>query len=108
MFLIDKMGRKAIQLIGFAVLTVLFVVLGFAYNEILHSSIVIFIIIFVLAQFFQNFGPNTTTFIIPGEVFPTKYRSTAHGISAALGKLGAIVSSGNMKPQNVYFKKLEN
>lgn len=97
MFLIDKMGRKAIQLLGFAILTVLFVILGFAYDQIKNSSIVVFIIIFVLAQFFQNFGPNTTTFIIPGEVFPTKYRSTAHGISAALGKLGAIVSSGNSK-----------
>lgn len=41
---------------------------------------------------FQNFGPNATTFIIPGEVFPTRYRSTGHGISAASGKLGAIVA----------------
>jgi PHS family inorganic phosphate transporter-like MFS transporter len=39
-----------------------------------------------------DFGPNTTTFVIPGEVFPTRYRSTAHGISAASGKLGAIVA----------------
>jgi PHS family inorganic phosphate transporter-like MFS transporter len=37
-------------------------------------------------------GPNTTTFVIPGEAFPTRYRSTAHGISAASGKLGAIVA----------------
>lgn len=45
-----------------------------------------------MANFFQNFGPNTTTFIIPGETFPTRYRGTAHGISAASGKLGAILS----------------
>ena len=25
-----------------------------------------------LTNFFQNFGPNTTTFIVPGEVFPTR------------------------------------
>lgn len=30
--------------------------------------------------------------MIPGEIFPTRYRSTAHGISAASGKLGAIVA----------------
>jgi PHS family inorganic phosphate transporter-like MFS transporter len=47
-------------------------------------------------QFFQNFGPNATTFVIPGEVFPTRYRSTAHGISAAAGKLGAIISSAGL------------
>lgn len=35
---------------------------------------------------------RSTTFIIPGEVFPTRYRSTCHGISAASGKLGAIVA----------------
>jgi PHS family inorganic phosphate transporter-like MFS transporter len=45
-----------------------------------------------MANFFQNFGPNTTTFIIPGELFPTRYRSTAHGIAAASGKLGALIS----------------
>lgn len=37
-------------------------------------------------------GPNTTTYIIPAEVFPTRYRATAHGISAAFGKLGAVLS----------------
>jgi PHS family inorganic phosphate transporter-like MFS transporter len=51
-----------------------------------------FVFLYCLANFFQNFGPNTTTFIVPGEVFPTRYRSTAHGISAASGKLGAVVA----------------
>jgi len=45
-----------------------------------------------LPTFFFLTGPNTTTFIIPGEAFPTRYRSTSHGISAASGKLGAIVA----------------
>ena len=48
--------------------------------------------LFCLAGFFLNFGPNTTTFIIPGELFPTRYRSTCHGLSAASGKVGAIIS----------------
>ena len=43
-------------------------------------------------QLFSEFGPNTTTFIVPGEVFPTRYRSTGHGISAASGKVGAIIA----------------
>lgn len=51
-----------------------------------------FVFLYCLADFFQNCGPNSTTFIIPGEVFPTRYRSTAHGISAASGKLGAIIA----------------
>jgi MFS transporter, PHS family, inorganic phosphate transporter len=51
-----------------------------------------FFVLYCLASFFANFGPNVTTFIIPGEIFPTRYRSTAHGITAASGKLGAIIS----------------
>ncbi len=35
-----------------------------------------------------------TTFIVPGEVFPTRYRSTSHGISAASGKIGSIIGQG--------------
>lgn len=27
---------------------------------------------------------------VPGEVFPTRFRSTAHGVSAAAGKVGAV------------------
>lgn len=42
----------------------------------------------------QYSGPNTTTFIVPGEVFPTRYRSTSHGISAASGKIGSIIGQG--------------
>ena len=37
----------------------------------------------------SNFGPNTTTFVIPGEIYPPEVRATCHGVSAACGKLGA-------------------
>ncbi|KAG5931489.1 acid phosphatase pho5 [Claviceps sorghi] len=88
---IDTLGRKTIQLGGFVILTILFIVMGFAYNHIDKNGL---LAIYVLAQFFFNFGPNTTTFIVPGEVFPTRYRSTSHGISAASGKIGSIIGQG--------------
>ncbi|KAG0296345.1 Inorganic phosphate transporter pho84 [Linnemannia gamsii] len=91
-FTIERLGRIKIQLLGFFMSCVLFCILGFAYDKIRATSIVLFIILFTLTQFFQNFGPNTTTFVIPGEVFPTRYRSTGHGIAAGSGKLGAIVA----------------
>lgn len=46
-----------------------------------------------LTFFFANFGPNATTFVVPAEIFPARFRSTCHGISAASGKLGAIVGA---------------
>lgn len=50
-------------------------------------------VIFTLSQFLLTVGPNCTTFLIPAEVFPTRVRGTAHGISAAAGKCGAILTS---------------
>ncbi|KAG7451030.1 phosphate transporter [Guyanagaster necrorhizus] len=91
---IDSWGRKPIQLMGFIMLTILFVIMGFGYDALTKtkSASDAFVFLYCLANFFQNFGPNTTTFVIPGEIFPTRYRSTAHGISAASGKLGAIIA----------------
>ncbi|KAF8941417.1 Inorganic phosphate transporter pho84 [Dissophora ornata] len=91
-FTIERLGRIKIQIIGFVMSCILFCVLGFAYHQIKDYSIALFIFLFAATQFFQNFGPNSTTFIIPGEVFPTRYRSTGHGIAAGSGKLGAIVA----------------
>jgi len=100
-FLIEKMGRKLIQLMGFFICIILFAILGFGFTALQQHSVAAFIVFFTLVQFFMNFGPNSTTFIIPGEVFPTRYRSTGHGIAAASGKLGAIISQ-------VGFSKLQN
>ncbi|KAI0034207.1 major facilitator superfamily domain-containing protein [Vararia minispora EC-137] len=96
---IDSWGRRPIQLMGFSVLSVLFLLMGFGYNTLTASvaGTRVFVFIYCLANFFQNFGPNVTTFVYPGELFPTRYRSTAHGISAASGKLGAVVA------QSVFF-----
>ncbi|CAG8471405.1 192_t:CDS:2 [Acaulospora morrowiae] len=88
-FLIDRLGRKFIQLMGFAMLTLCYIVLGFAYQAINNT---LFSILFTASMFFQNFGPNTTTFILPAELFPTRFRGTCHGIAAASGKLGAIIA----------------
>ncbi|KAI8145933.1 phosphate:H+ symporter [Fennellomyces sp. T-0311] len=91
-FTVDYIGRKTIQIMGFIMLTIFFVILGFGYHAILAYSVPLFIVLYTLTQIFFNFGPNSTTFIVPGECFPTRYRSTAHGISAASGKVGAIVA----------------
>ncbi|KAG8975756.1 Inorganic phosphate transporter pho84, partial [Tulasnella sp. 427] len=89
---IDSWGRKPIQFMGFTMLTIIFIVMGFGYNKITSENQGSFAFLYALANFFQNFGPNCTTFVLPGELFPTRYRSTSHGISAASGKLGAVLA----------------
>ena len=48
--------------------------------------------LYFMSSFFGQFGPNATTWLLPGEVFPTDIRATCHGISAATGKVGALVA----------------
>jgi len=64
-------------------------VMGFFYENI-KSIPSLFVILYGLTFFFSNIGPNTTTYILSAESFPKSIRSTAHGISAAFGKLGAL------------------
>lgn len=89
MALIDRWGRKPLQIGGFALLTILFSIIGFGWYRLGWGGLFTF---FCLVNLVSNAGPNTTTFIVPGEHFPTKYRATAHGISAASGKVGSILS----------------
>jgi PHS family inorganic phosphate transporter-like MFS transporter len=88
---IDTFGRKPLQIVGFFLLTILFCVLGFKLHDMSEGTL---LALYIIGQFLFNAGPNTTTFIVPGECFPTRYRSTGHGISAAMGKIGAIIAQG--------------
>jgi MFS transporter, PHS family, inorganic phosphate transporter len=92
---IDVVGRRNLQIGGFTILTMLFCVIGFAFHNISTAGL---IVLFCLCNFISNVGPNTTTFVVPGEVFPTRYRSTAYGISAASGKIGSIISQALFGP----------
>jgi PHS family inorganic phosphate transporter-like MFS transporter len=90
---VDTIGRKPVQLMGFIALTILFIVWGFDFKNLKpHAHLAIY----VLVQFFFNFGPNATTFIVPGECFPTRYRSTSHGFSAGMGKIGSIIGQAGI------------
>uniref|UniRef100_M4EFC9 Major facilitator superfamily (MFS) profile domain-containing protein n=1 Tax=Brassica campestris TaxID=3711 RepID=M4EFC9_BRACM len=91
---IDIMGRFAIQLMGFFMMTVFMFAIAFPYDHwIKPDNRIGFVVMYSLTFFFANFGPNATTFIVPAEIFPARLRSTCHGISAATGKAGAIVGA---------------
>jgi PHS family inorganic phosphate transporter-like MFS transporter len=90
---IDRLGRRNIQMNGFFWLFILFVVIGGSFNHLYETGgSAAIIVLYILCQIFFNFGPNTTTYIMPAELFPTRYRGLCHGISAAFGKLGSVVA----------------
>jgi PHS family inorganic phosphate transporter-like MFS transporter len=85
----DRIGHRRLQFIGFAVMALSFLVLGAV--PALTTTVVPFLAIFGVSYFFIEFGPNTTTFVLPSEVFPVSMRTTGHGIAAGIGKLGAFI-----------------
>ncbi|KAK6939182.1 Major facilitator, sugar transporter-like [Dillenia turbinata] len=93
-FLMDHVGRVKIQALGFFFMATCLLAIGLPYATYwnTHSGFG-FIFLYGLTFCFSNFGPNTTTFIVPAELFPARFRSTSHGISGAVGKVGAIVGA---------------
>jgi hypothetical protein len=94
-FLVDNKlyGRKWMQIVGFLMDFILFVIPGFHYAYYSTAGIHSFQAMYFLSSFFNQFGPNCVTFLVAAEVFPTPIRATAHGISAAAGKVGALVAT---------------
>jgi PHS family inorganic phosphate transporter-like MFS transporter len=91
---IDRIGRFTIQLMGFFFMTLFMFALAIPYDYwTLKENRTGFIMLYSLTFFFANFGPNATTFVVPAEIFPARFRSTCHGISSASGKFGAIVGA---------------
>ena len=89
--LLDKSGRRSIQVLGFAMMAVSFLLIGLIPAATAYAAP--FIILYGVSYFFTEFGPNTTTFIYPAEIFPVEVRTTGHGISAGAGKMGAFAGA---------------
>ncbi|KKA28706.1 hypothetical protein TD95_003793 [Thielaviopsis punctulata] len=87
-------GRKLMQQVGFLMCFLMFIIPAFHFEyfkrpENIHS----FQAMYFLSSFFNQFGPNSVTFLVAGEVFPTQIRASAHGFSACMGKAGALLAS---------------
>lgn len=87
--LVDIVGRKPLQIAGF-----LGMALPLLAAAVLQTtSLIILVPLFGLFYVFENMGPNTTTWIYPVELFPTRLRGTGHGLAATAGKTGAVVAT---------------
>ena len=88
---IDRIGRKLLQSVGFLMMAVAFACLWLIPGA--TTTLLPFLLLFGATYFFSEFGPNTTTFVYPAEIFPVQVRTTCHGIAAAAGKIGAFVGT---------------
>jgi MFS transporter, PHS family, inorganic phosphate transporter len=84
--MMDRMGRKPIQVLGFAMMAMTFAAMALIPG--IEQLIFPFLVIYGLSYFFTEFGPNATTFVYPAELFPVDGRTTGHGVASAAGKVG--------------------
>ena len=74
-FFIDIIGRFVIQLGGFFFMAVFMLGLTIPYHHwTTPGNHISFVVMYAFTFFFTNFGPNSTTFIVPAEIFPARLR----------------------------------
>jgi MFS family permease len=85
----DRIGHRRLQWTGFAMMAASFGIIGLVPG--VSTAVAPFIIAYGISYFFAEFGPNTTTFVMPAELYPVSMRATGHGISSGVAKLGAFI-----------------
>jgi len=88
---------RYVTLQGFAAMSILYYAIGANWSFLRHYPVVL-VSLYGMTFFFANYGPNTTTFILPSLTFSPECRSTWNGISAASGKLGALAGATLFAP----------
>jgi MFS family permease len=87
--LVDRVGRVPLQKAGFLGAGAALVLLGVA--DIYGDPLWMVLLGYAAFNLHINAGPNSTTFLIPAEAYPTHMRATGHGFAAAAGKFGAVL-----------------
>jgi MFS transporter, PHS family, inorganic phosphate transporter len=88
---------RFVMLQGFAAMSVLYLTIGSTWDHLRRVPSLL-VLLYSLTFFFANYGPNTTTFVLPSIVFAPECRSTFNGLSAAAGKLGAFAGASLFEP----------
>ncbi len=87
---IDRVGRIPLQVIGFIGMATGLGILSFSEST---AQIWLLFAGFVLFNLMMNLGPNSTTFLLSGEVFPSAIRASGAGLAGAIAKSGAVLGT---------------
>lgn len=91
LLVLDRMPRRVLQALGFGICALaMLLITAF---PIISASVVPFAIVFGMSLFGVAFGPNYTTMLLAAESYPTAVRSTFHGLSSAIAKVGAFLGA---------------
>lgn len=88
---VNRFGRIHMQLSGFIgmALGMLVLLTSTLLSGGAGGHIAMVLTGFILFNLSMNMGPNSTTYILPAELFPTQVRATGAGFAAACAKIGA-------------------
>ena len=92
-FLTDVVGRIRLQTFGFVGCAIGLLIASLSLGQDGTASTTLMFAGFVVFNFMTNLGPNAQTYLISGEVFPTRLRGKGAGFAAAFAKIGAATTA---------------
>jgi MFS transporter, putative metabolite transport protein len=89
----DRVGRIRLQIIGFVGCATGLLLASFSGFYAGEPHVLLIFLGFMLFNFMTNLGPNAQTYLLAGEVFPTRVRGMGAGFAAAFAKIGAVMTA---------------
>lgn len=96
-YLCDRIGRRNTLALGFSGYIVFGLIIGCSFDKIKNIT-ALFIVFYGLMLSTGNLGPGDMMGLVSSESFATPIRGTCYGISAAIGKVGAVVGTKVFTP----------
>ena len=91
--LADRVGRIRLQVIGFIGCAIGLFIASMSAGASGATQTALIFAGFMLFNFMTNMGPNAQTYLLAGEVFPTRIRAQGAGFAAAFAKIGAVTTA---------------
>jgi len=93
--LVHYVSRVTLQMVGFLgmALGLLMVAASSLYPATSDGRMGLIFGGFMVFNALMNMGPNSTTYLLSGETFPTSIRATGAGFAASMAKLGAVLGT---------------
>jgi MFS transporter, putative metabolite transport protein len=91
--LADRVGRIRLQILGFIGCAAGLAMAALSLHAAEPARSLLLFGGFMLFNFMTNIGPNATTYLLAGEVFPTAIRGKGAGFAASFAKIGAVLTA---------------
>ncbi|HEY9315720.1 MFS transporter [Williamsia sp.] len=91
--LVNRFGRIRLQIFGFLGCAAGLVIAAASTAMSGSLQVILIFVGFMLFNLMTNLGPNSMTYLLAGEVFPTSLRGTGAGFAASVAKVGAVLTA---------------